>query len=131
MKNISQKLGIWPNDEILLVNPDERVVERIQQEQHEDVKFLYDKPSHPVPVVLIWLLEGDDATALANIYRQVIDETGQIWFFFPKKETMRKNQLTVTRETVTLDVTRANLEMTKVCSIDADTQAMGFVLRLD
>ncbi|NLH50730.1 MAG: DUF3052 family protein [Myxococcales bacterium] len=131
MKSISAKLGIWPNDRLLMVSPDPKVVDRIQAEQHGHASLVYEVPAGAkVPMVLIWLREGDDATALANKYKTLLDGTGQLWFFFPKKETMRANQLTVTRETVQQDVCQANLEMTKICSIDADTQAMGFVLPL-
>jgi len=132
MKSISAKLGIWPNDRLLVVNPDPKILERIKGEHQGMVQLFSESPAPgaKIPMVLIWLQEMDDATALANAYKGYIDNTGQLWFFFPKKEFMRKNQLTVTRETVAQDVSRANLEMTKVCSIDAETQAMGFVLPL-
>ncbi|MHA1568578.1 MAG: hypothetical protein ACTSXZ_03840 [Alphaproteobacteria bacterium] len=132
MKTISQKLGIWPDDQLLVVNPDEKIIERIRNEMKDEVTFITEVPDGGnVPLVLIWLDEGDDPTAIANRYKQVIDETGQLWFFFPKKEYMRRQRLTITRETVTLDVLRAQLESTKICSIDADTQALGFVLPLE
>jgi hypothetical protein len=131
LKPLSAKLGVWPNDRLLVVNPDPRVIERLRNENRGSVNFFTEAPAPmKIPMVLVWLREGDDATALANSYKHFIDNTGQIWFFFPKKETMRKNQLTLTREAVQQDVSRANLEMTKICSIDADTQAMGFVLPL-
>ncbi len=130
MKTISQKLGIWPNDRILVVNPDDKILARIEKEMGTEVGFLFEKPKGKVPMVLIWLREGDDATQLANNYRDSIDETGQLWFFFPKKEQMRQQRLTLTRETVASDVARANLESTKICSVDADTQTLGFVLPL-
>ncbi len=129
MKSISTKLGIWPNDRLLAVNADMKIVERIIAEHSGMLTFLTEPPAGAtVPMILIWLREEDDPTALANAYKPYVDHTGQLWFFFPKKEFIRKNQLTVTRETVAQDVSRANLEMTKVCSIDAETQAMGFVL---
>ncbi|MDP8222741.1 MAG: hypothetical protein P9L99_05220 [Candidatus Lernaella stagnicola] len=132
MKSISAKLGIWPNDKLLVIHPDERVVERIRVEHKGSITILNEPPAAgSVPMVLIWLREGDDATALANQFKPKIDKIGQLWFFFPKKEFMRKHQLTITRETVMQDVSRASMEMTKVCSIDAETQAMGFVLPLD
>jgi hypothetical protein len=131
VKSISAKLGIWPNDRLLVVNGDAKVLDRIRAEHKGAINLLTEiPPDGRIPMVLIWLGENDDATALANSYKRLIDATGQLWFFFPKKEFIRKNQLTVTRETVAQDVSRANLEMTKVCSIDADTQAMGFVLPL-
>jgi len=132
MKSISTKLGIWPNDRLLAVNPDPRFLERLTAEHRGSITILDAPPpgGEKVPMVLIWLREGDDPTALANRYKPLIDKIGQLWFFFPKKEMMRKNLLTVTHETVAQDVARADLEMTKVCSIDADTQAMGFVLPL-
>lgn len=132
MKSISAKLGIWPNDRLLVINPDPKILDRIRDEHNGAISFLEEEPKNGavVPMVLIWLQEGDDPTALANDYKQLISSTGQLWFFFPKKEFMRKHQLTITRETVSQDVARANMEMTKVCSIDAETQAMGFVLPL-
>lgn len=131
MKTIANKLGIWPNDRILLVNPDEKIRDRIQREMDEEVSFIEEVKDEKVPLVLIWVGEGDDPTEIANRYKQVIDETGQLWFFVPKKEHLRRERLTVTRETVTLDVLRARMEPTKICSIDADTQALGFVLPLE
>lgn len=133
MKSISAKLGIWPNDRLLAINPDRRILDRISNENQGSVALLSEPlpGGEKVPMVLLWLREGDDATALANTFKSMIDKIGQLWFFFPKKEFMRKHQLTITRETVVQDVGRAELEMTKVCSIDAETQAMGFVLSLD
>ncbi len=131
MKTISQKLGIWPDDRILVVNPEDKVLNRIKEEVKGEAVFVTEyEPTDKFPMVLIWLREGDDATALANKYKAMIDQIGQLWFFFPKRETMRREQLTNTRETITLDVMRARLETTKICSIDADTQALGFVLPL-
>ncbi len=131
MKTISQKLGIWPDDKILVVNAEEKVLNRIKEEVKGEATFVTEhQPGDKFPMVLIWLREGDDATALANTYKQYIDQIGQLWFFFPKREMMRRERLTNTRETITLDVMRARLETTKICSIDADTQALGFVLPL-
>lgn len=130
MKTISQKLGIWPDDRVLVVNPEEKILDRLRDEVKDRIDFVTAAPPEKVPIVLIWLQEGDDATALANQYKQFIDETGQLWFFFPKKEYMRREKLTITRESVSLDVLRAQLETTKICSIDAQTQALGFVLPL-
>jgi hypothetical protein len=129
VKSISTKLGIWPNDRLLVINADMKIVDRVRAEQNGLLNVLVDPPAGgTVPMILIWLRDDDDPTTMANAYKPLIDHTGQIWFFFPKKEFVHKNQLTVTRETVAQDVSRANLEMTKVCSIDAETQAMGFVL---
>jgi hypothetical protein len=129
VKSISAKLGIWPNDRLLVVHPDDEIVARIRGEQKGSITILSEPPAEgrTIPMVLIWLREGDDATALAAKYRECVDKIGQLWFFFPKKEFMRKHQLTITRETVVQDVSRADMEMTKVCSVDAETQAMGFV----
>lgn len=131
LKTISQKLGIWPDDRILVVNAEDKVLNRIKEEVKGEAEFVAEcQPDEKFPMVLIWLREGDDATAIANKYKQMIDQIGQLWFFFPKREMMRRDRLTNTRETITLDVMRARLETTKICSIDAETQALGFVLPL-
>ena len=131
MKSLSTKLGIWPNDQLLAINPDTKILDQIRGEHKGGVTILTEPPAAgKIPLILIWLREGDDATALANTFKQMIDKIGQLWFFFPKREFMRKHQLTITRETLLRDVSHAKMEMTKLCSINAQTQAMGFALPL-